>query len=159
MATHFVHNRRARGKASMQRSMRFPVEQPATSTGTGESEADVQRAVLALLEKHPAVAFHWRTNTASGFLVSAKDWKSLLAGAVAKRTMARFIKFAFPGCSDILGMLKTGQFLAIECKARDGEPTEDQVAFIQRVNHYGGVGLFARSVDDVIRRIPLSSHP
>lgn len=118
------------------------------------TESDTQRAILALLEKHPAVAFAFRVNTASGFLVSASAWKSLLAGAVAKAFMARFIRFAFPGCSDIIGMLKGGRLFACEVKAADGAATEDQIAFLARVNQHGGLGFIARSVDDVVRHIP-----
>lgn len=55
------------------------------------------------------------------------------------------------GVSDILGMTKEGRFFAIECKSPTSKRvTEDQLAFLNRVNVAGGIGIVARSVDDVL---------
>jgi Holliday junction resolvase len=56
---------------------------------------------------------------------------------------------SFIGVSDIIGIYK-GRYLAIEVKAPKKEPSENQRAFIDRVNHEGGLAFVARSVDDVI---------
>jgi hypothetical protein len=76
--------------------------------------------------------------------------QALLRAYYALRKGAkRFVRFAFPGCSDILGQLRTGHFLAIEVKRPSTGPTDDQAAFLAQVNAAGGLGLVARSVDDV----------
>jgi len=94
-------------------------------------ERDVLAEVLAVLEMHPRVAFVWRQNT------GAMDLGE------------RYVRFSFKGCSDVLGMLKTGQFLAIETKRIGKEPTEDQAAFLANVNRNGGLAFVARSAADV----------
>lgn len=152
--THWIPNRRPRKRAQLGLAFDPGAKRaPTTIINDSAAEASVQRAILDLLAVHPRVAFHFRANTASGYLVPAKTWKALLAGVVARAMMARFMRFAFPGCSDILGMLKTGKFLAIEVKSSDGEATDDQAAFLAAVNAHGGVGILARSVDDVLRAL------
>jgi hypothetical protein len=54
------------------------------------------------------------------------------------------------GVSDILGVWK-GRLLAIEVKRPGGKVSDEQQAFIDRVNKLGGIAFVARSVDDVIR--------
>lgn len=95
-------------------------------------ESDVLRAVLATLEMHPRVAFVARMN--SGVF----------------QVEGRFIKAGFKGCSDIIGMLKGGRFLAVECKSSTGKESEDQRAFGAKVTADGGLYIVARTVDDVM---------
>ena len=135
---------------------RVPGDEKPWSTGDKPLlESEIQKMVLTTLEMHPQMALVWRMNTGSGFLISNKDWKSLLAGAVAKAVMCRFIRFAFPGCSDILGMLKGGRFFACEVKTATGTVKPDQAAFMSKVNQFGGLAFVARSVDDVLKHLPL----
>jgi hypothetical protein len=61
----------------------------------------------------------------------------------------RFLRFAFPGCSDILGQLVSGHLLAVEVKRPSTQPTEDQAAFLATVERNGGLALVARRVEDV----------
>jgi hypothetical protein len=62
-----------------------------------------------------------------------------------------FFRAAFPGCSDILGILAPrGRFLAVECKTGRGRLTDDQRAFQRVVEGAGGVFVEARSVDDLV---------
>ncbi|MCU0246155.1 MAG: hypothetical protein MUC42_06260 [Bryobacter sp.] len=96
------------------------------------AEADVLKAVLATLEMHPKVAWVARMNSG------------------AFQIEGRFIKVGFKGCSDILGMLKGGRMLAVECKSSKGKESADQAAFGERVARDGGLYFVARSVDDVI---------
>jgi hypothetical protein len=96
------------------------------------AEADVLKAVLATLEMHPKVAWVARIN--SGMF----------------EVEGRFIKAGFKGCSDILGMLKGGRMLAVECKSSKGKESADQAAFGARVAQDGGLYFVARSVDDVL---------
>lgn len=104
-------------------------------------EADVLRAVLTFLSMHPRVAWAHRMQSGAGKLVRGK-------GA------SQFLRFGWPGASDIVGQLKgTGQFLAVECKRPSGTTTPEQEAFLARVRDSGGVAVVARSVDDVIEAL------
>lgn len=96
------------------------------------AEADVLKAVLATLEMHPKVAWVARIN--SGMF----------------HVEQRFIKAGFKGCSDILGMLKGGRLLAVECKSSKGKESADQESFGRRVTEGGGLYLVVRSVDDAL---------
>jgi hypothetical protein len=62
----------------------------------------------------------------------------------------QLVRFAFKGCSDIVGQLRTGEFLAVECKRSGEHPRPYQQAFLDRVRQAGGVAFVARSVRDVI---------
>ena len=95
-------------------------------------EASVLKAVLATLELHPKVAWVARMNSG------------------AFQVEGRFIKAGFKGCSDILGMLKGGRTLAVECKSSKGKESPDQAAFGAAVAAGGGLYVVARSVDDVM---------
>jgi VRR-NUC domain len=107
-------------------------------------EADVQRAVLGLLLKHPAVAFAHRINTR---VVDVADAKS--------KTGTRPMRTAPKGHPDIKGMLKNGRALYVECKSSKGQLTEEQATFLSLVNKHGGLAFVARSIDDVLRHLPL----
>ena len=93
-------------------------------------EGGVVKAVLELLTCHQKVAWAQRMNTG------------------ALKTKDRFVRFGFRGCADIIGQLKDGRFLAIECKSHRGLLTDEQEAFLERVRKYGGISGLARSVDD-----------
>lgn len=115
-------------------------------------ERDVLTSCLLLLDVHPAVAWSARMNSGA-MTVEGKSGK-------------RYVKFAFTGCSDIIGQMADGRFLAIECKRPGGWPTDEtflrwqslnrlserqsrllaQRAFLGRVNAANGVGV---AVDDV----------
>lgn len=78
----------------------------------------------------------WRNNTTGIYDVKKEKWR----------------KFhnQLTGVSDILGILPDGKFLAIECKSENDRRSEDQENFIVDINRTGGVGLFAKSIDDVL---------
>ena len=100
-------------------------------------EADVQSAILELLRVHPRVAWAHRFNT----------------GGVERRNAdgsTRYIAFAFAGCPDILGQLRGGRLLAIECKSSTGRVTTEQVEFLGLAARHGALAIVARSVDDVV---------
>jgi len=92
------------------------------------SEARVLRACMDAMEAHPAVKLWWRQNTGAGQLASG-----------------RYVKFSFRGASDLMGVLKGGQFLAVEVKATGKKATSEQRAFLDNVGDAGGVGIV---VDD-----------
>lgn len=98
-------------------------------------ERDIQSAILQFLRAHPKVAWIARMNT--GGMHRDDD-----------EGRTRYIPFAFVGCSDILGQLKDGRFLAVEVKRPGNGPTPEQTAFLETVCRHNGVGFVARSVDD-----------
>ena len=62
----------------------------------------------------------------------------------------RFVRFGFPGSSDILGILPNGQFLAVECKREKGGKLSDkQVEFLSRIKENGGVAVCVNSVNEL----------
>lgn len=97
------------------------------------TEAAVLAACIKALALHPAVAWAHRMNT--GALTSGD----------------RYVRFGFKGCSDIIGQLMDGRFLAIEVKRPGGIVTEDQLAFLARVQDNHGLAFVAWSVDDIGR--------
>lgn len=84
-------------------------------------ERDELKACLDYLNAHPRVAFAVRMNTG------------------AMQIEERFVKFGFTGCSDIIGMLKGGQFLAFEAKRKGAKLTDDQFEFLGLVHRSGGL--------------------
>lgn len=95
-------------------------------------EAAALVEVLKVLRHHPAVAWAERQNTG------------------AANVGGRFIRFGWRGCSDVIGQLKDGRLLAVECKAPKGRMRPAQVEFLSLVRRFGGVGIVARNARDVI---------
>lgn len=58
------------------------------------------------------------------------------------------------GISDIIGCLPDGRFLAIEVKCPGKNANKNQLDFLKKVWERGGVGLVARSLDDIIKLFP-----
>lgn len=102
------------------------------------SEHQVQTACLQYLAVCPSVAWAERMNTGA-VKIPAIDGKP-----------PRFVRYGFPGCSDILGMFIDGRLLAIEVKSQTGRVTNEQQKFLNLVAENKGVSLIARSVDDVM---------
>lgn len=98
-------------------------------------EAAALVEVLKALRAHPAVSWAERQNTGSA------------------RIGGRFVRFGWPGCSDVLGMLRDGRFLAVECKSPTGTLRPEQTLFLARINGAGGVGFLARNCRDVFREL------
>jgi hypothetical protein len=112
----------------------------APSKPSGEpSEADILRAIMALLKHHPRVAQCWRQNSGT-FQERNRD------GSV------RYIRAnTQKGMSDIMGVLRDGRTLAIEVKSRVGKMRPGQDEFLQTIRQAGGVAGVCRSVDDAVR--------
>jgi hypothetical protein len=111
---------------------------PARLTLDGNpSEHQIQVAVLAVLKKHPNVAWAERMNV--GQFSAEHNGKK------------RWLRFGFPGLSDCIGQLTDGRFLAIEIKSHKGALTEAQTAFLNTVNRAGGRAGVARSIDEALR--------
>lgn len=107
-----------------------------------------ERELIALL-RVKATEMGWRLFRN----VTAMAW----AGKTVNRT-PRSVTIADPypihaglcvGSSDLIGFTDTGRFVAVEVKTAKGITTKEQQAFLQTVIRAGGIGIVARSVDDL----------
>jgi hypothetical protein len=100
------------------------------------TEAQILKAVMALLKRHPKVAQCWRQNSGT-FQERNRD------GSV------RYIRAnTAKGMSDIMGVLKDGRTLAIEVKSATGRMRPGQEEFLATIRQAGGVAGVCRSVED-----------
>ena len=114
----------------------FTLEPSQKPTKTAPLEADSLREVMQALKTHKLVAWCERQNTG------------------ATKVGGRFIKFGWKGCSDILGQLKDGRLLAVECKRlKGGKLTDEQTLFLELVRQNGGVSFVATSLHDVLNNL------
>jgi hypothetical protein len=97
-------------------------------------EKDIQRAILDYLKAKKY--FCWRNNT-GGFIDNRNH----------------FYQFGSVGSGDILGMTQEGRFFSIEVKRPGGQPTWNQVQFMNEVNRNKGLAFVAYSVDDVEKNL------
>ena len=111
-----------------------------TKPRTEPSEAEILKAIMALLKRHPKVAKVWRQNSGTFQLQYGNKTRYVRSNSAR-------------GMSDIMGILKTGRTLAIEVKARKGIVHEHQQQFLDDINAGGGLAFVARSVDDVILKL------
>ncbi len=65
----------------------------------------------------------------------------------------RFVKFGHKGISDVLGILKDGRFIAVECKIKPNKPTQFQLDFLEEITKRGGVGIVAYDLEDVQKEL------
>ena len=110
----------------------FGMEAPTKRTND-RPEAAALCEVLKALNAHPAVCWVERMNSG------------------AARVGGRFIRFGWPGCSDVIGQLRDGRFLAVEVKAATGRPSPEQALFLERIRCAGGVAFVARDLRCVVR--------
>lgn len=83
-------------------------EAPPAPRVNDRPEAAALAEVLQALKHHPLVAWVERQNSG------------------VARMGGRFVRFGWPGCSDVLGQLKDGRLLAVECKRISGKLQADQ---------------------------------
>jgi hypothetical protein len=100
------------------------------------SEAEILRAIVQLLKRHPRVAMSWRQNSGT-FQERNRDGSVRYIRANTAR-----------GMSDIMGTLKDGRTLAIEVKSRTGRMRPGQEEFLASIRAAGGVAGVCRSVED-----------
>jgi len=110
-------------------------EVPPVPRVNARPEAAALAEVLQVLRHHPLVAWAERQNSG------------------VARIGTRFVRFGWPGCSDVLGQLRDGRLLAVEVKARQGKMTNEQTAFLSLVRRFGGVAFLARDCRDVLREL------
>jgi hypothetical protein len=124
------------------RELPIPAEpkKRAPAKPSGEpSEAEILRAIIQLLHRHPRVAQCWRINSGT-FQERNRDGSTRYIRANTAR-----------GMSDIMGILKNGRTLAIEVKSRTGRMRPGQEEFLQTIRQAGGVAGVCRSVEDAVR--------
>ena len=112
----------------------FGLEQQAPRTNDSK-EAAALVEVLKALNAHPAVVWCERMNTG------------------AARIGARFVRFGFRGCPDVLGQLRDGRLLGVEVNSPTGRLRPEQAFFLERVRGAGGVAFTARDCRDVLREL------
>lgn len=100
---------------------------------TGETESGVLNAVCQFLSVHGI--FHWRNNTG------------------AYRIKNRFIRYGFPGSSDIAGVCPDGRALYVECKKPGGRLSPLQREFLDKINGLGAVGITADGVESLEKQL------
>jgi hypothetical protein len=74
------------------------------------------------------------------------------SGAI-KGKHGRFVRFGFPGCPDIVGILPGGKFLGVEVKTGTGRLNADQIVFKGVVEDSGGVFVLVRALGDLERAL------
>ena len=124
------------------RELPIPAEpkKRAPAKPSGEpSEAEILRAIIQLLHRHPRVAQCWRQNSGT-FQERNRDGSTRYIRANTQK-----------GMSDIMGILKDGRTLAIEVKSRTGRMRPGQEEFLQTIRSAGGVAGVCRSVEDAVR--------
>jgi hypothetical protein len=124
------------------RELPIPAEpkKRAPAKPSGEpTEAEILRAIIQLLHRHPRVAQCWRQNSGT-FQERNRDGSTRYIRANTAK-----------GMSDIMGILKDGRTLAIEVKSRTGRMRPGQEEFLQTIRQAGGVAGVCRSVEDAQR--------
>ena len=106
------------------------------------TEHELQKQILDYLNCQKG--YYWRQNTGASVYQD-------------KHGNKRFVRYGKKGISDILGVYYNsskdcGQFVAIECKVGKNKTSNDQQEFIDAINYFGGIGIVAYSLDDVIKR-------
>lgn len=99
-------------------------------------ERDVLKAVWKYLAHHPRVAWVTRLNSGTVMADFGKDGVHPLRMNYKR------------GISDLIGQLKTGQFLACEVKREGAALMDHQREFLNEVLRNGGVAFVARCVED-----------
>lgn len=113
-------------------------------------ESDIMAGTKTVLGMHRAVAWFARMNSGAGRLAHPDGkggWR-----------IGQFMRFAFPGCTDWVGQMVDGRFLAVECKKPSEDPDPDQEAFLQQVHRHGGVAIVVRRVDELWRELDAAAR-
>jgi len=114
------------------------------------NEGDVQKPIIEMLIKHPMVAWVERHNSG----VMQKEGRYVRYHKVYKQKVRK---------ADLDCQLKNGKRLVIEVKKPGWtKPTDErereQAAYISMVQEFGGFGMFAVSVEQVIEMLERINH-
>ena len=125
-----------------------PKREVVNHSDKNELEAAVLREVGQLLAIHPQVAFAVRQN-------SGAAWMRGAGGKDMPVSFYKMVRVPEPMVvTDYWGIMRDGRLLAIECKRRSWtKPTDErernQAAFLNMVNDFGGIGIFATCAENV----------
>ncbi len=61
----------------------------------------------------------------------------------------RFIRFGYPGSSDVIGCSKDGKIIAVECKVARNKLSPLQEAYLEEIRRRGGIAIVAYDLSDV----------
>ena len=115
-----------------------PKREPSPAEQRQPSEAEILKAILSMLRRHPKVALCWRQNSGT-FQERNRNGTTRYIRANTQR-----------GMSDIMGALMDGRTLAIEVKSRTGRMRPGQEEFLALIRAAGGVAGVCRSVEDAV---------
>lgn len=98
----------------------------------------------------PEARIQAEVRLALGALPDLVMWRN--STGVAQTPDGRSTRFGLcVGSSDLVGLLApTGRFVAIEVKAADGRPTDDQLRFLRLVRSTGGFACIVRSAEEAL---------
>ena len=99
-------------------------------------EQDLKKLVVEYLNRQGH--YVWPTNAGMAFFYDKNGRRSVF-------------RSGFKGLADVVGMINGGKFLAIELKVGYNKPSDDQKAFLWKVNEMGGVAFVAYSLEEVIQ--------
>jgi len=122
-------------------------------------ESILQKQILVEFGALPWLRL-WRNNTGQAWtgnqIIRSDRPQTVLmqAGDVLIRK-AHPVRFGLPGSSDIDGIAKGGQRIAIENKSDTGKQSTEQEKFQAMIERMGGKYILARSVEDVYRAFNL----
>jgi hypothetical protein len=102
------------------------------------SEAQIQKAILAALQIHPAVALIYRVNSGT-FAQTNRNGSKRYIRANSQR-----------GMTDLCGTMKNGRSIYIEVKSATGKVQPHQAFFIEQARNAGAIAGIARSVEDAL---------
>lgn len=128
------------------------------------NETDIMRIIMIALTKAGCRIF--RNNTGSAWIgkstmITKPTTVNLLPGDVVIKNARFFNAGLCKGSSDLIGISqkeitpdmvgkKVGLFAAVEVKKKNGKASDEQIAFINMVNNFGGIGFIAKSDEEAI---------
>lgn len=148
----------------MKRHSRLPTVDRALHAGvtrrrTRNEGANVVNPILAYLAAQGFIVAGQKTPFRLAWAAMQRDrsipgfvWRQNKTG-LYRADIKRFVPSGANGISDIIGVLRGGRWLAIECKEPGHVATPDQEAFMGCVREMGGVAFVACGVEDVAARM------
>lgn len=90
---------------------------------------------------------------AIGSLAFARIWKNATGAARSFDNPDRVVSFGLKGSSDLVGVLKGGKILCIECKTGNATQSKDQKNFEAMIKLFGGYYFVVKTVEDAIELV------
>jgi len=100
-------------------------------------ESQVLSGALRFLTLHPYCAMVWRNNVGRSNMGTAEH--------------PRWVSFGIAGSSDLLGITRSGQFIAVETKALGKKPTPAQADFLDQIAAAGGFAWWGWDLEGLVR--------